>query len=76
MNDTQDYFKNQGSDDDLDDLLPEYNFDYGQAHPNRFSSQINKSITVELEPDIARVFKNSQAVNTALRAILSAIPKS
>ena len=25
-----------------DDLLPEYNFDYTKAHPNRFAPQVNE----------------------------------
>ena len=59
-----------------DDLLPEYNFNYNKAHPNRFSSQVNETkITVTLESDVAKVFKNSEDVNKALRAILSAIPE-
>ncbi len=32
------------------------------------------NITVTLESDIAKVFKTSEDVNKALRAILSAIP--
>ncbi len=58
-----------------DDLLPEYNFDYNQAKPNRFATQENETkITVILESDVAKVFKTSEAVNKALRAIISAIP--
>jgi hypothetical protein len=56
------------------DLLPEYDFDYSKAKPNRFA--VKKSITVTLEPDIAEVFTNSEAVNKALRAILLALPNS
>lgn len=55
-----------------DDLLPEYNFDYSKARPNRFAT--SESVTVILEPDVAKVFKTSEAVNKALRAILSAVP--
>lgn len=56
------------------DMLPEYNFDYSKAKVNRFA--VNKSsITVTLDADIAKVFKDSEAVNRALRAILLAFPK-
>lgn len=55
------------------DLLPEYNFDYQKAKPNRFAVN-QSSITVTLDTDVARVFKTSQDVNNALRAIISAIP--
>ncbi len=58
------------------ELLPEYNFDYSKARPNRFAiPKDEKSVTVILQPDVAKVFKTSEEVNKALRAILSAIPK-
>lgn len=58
-----------------DDLLREYNFDYGKARSNRFAGRTDEAtITVTLEPDVAKVFKTSESVNRALRAILSAIP--
>jgi len=54
-----------------DDLLPEYNFDYLKALPNRFASQKPKApLTVTLDPDVAEIFKTSEAVNNALRALL------
>ena len=59
-----------------DELLPEYNFDYSKARPNRFAIPKDEdSVTVTLEPDVAKVFKTSEEVNKALRAILSAIPQ-
>lgn len=59
-----------------DDLLPEYNIDYRKARANRFViQQAEESITVKIEPDVAKVFKTSEEVNQALRAILAAIPK-
>lgn len=73
MKNTQDSETNQNLEDDL---LPEYNFDYGKAHPNRFATHANETtITVTLASDVAKVFKSSEEVNNALRAILSAIPK-
>ncbi|MBN3907178.1 MAG: hypothetical protein HWQ35_11625 [Nostoc sp. NMS1] len=60
-----------------DDLLPEYNFDYRKALPNRFASQQEKApLTVILDADVAEIFKTSEAVNNALCALLSAIPKT
>jgi hypothetical protein len=53
-----------------DEMLPEYNVDYTQAKPNRFAKQV---VNVTLDDD-AQVFTSSDAVNKALRAILSAIP--
>ena len=55
------------------DMLPEYNFDYSKAKPNRFA--INQSlITVTLDADLAKIFNTSEVVNKVLRAILSALP--
>jgi hypothetical protein len=51
------------------EMLPEYHFDYSKAKPNRFASK-QAEITVTLAPDVAAVFKNSEAVNAALRAML------
>ncbi|MEM9276528.1 MAG: hypothetical protein AAGA80_26820 [Cyanobacteria bacterium P01_F01_bin.143] len=58
-----------------EDLLAEYNFDYSKAKPNRFVST-QENIIITLEPDVAAVFKTSEDVNKALRAIILAIPKS
>jgi Trm5-related predicted tRNA methylase len=57
-----------------DDMLAEYNFDYQKARPNRFVTTSDNERTVVLDPDIARVFTSSEAVNNALRALLSALP--
>jgi hypothetical protein len=60
-----------------EDLLPEYEFDYQKARRNRFAiSEKDKEITIVLEPDVAKIFKTSQDVNKALRAIISAMPKT
>lgn len=55
-----------------EDLLPEYNFDYSKAKPNRFAKKV---INVTLDEDVAKVFTDSESVNKALRAILTALPK-
>ena len=60
--------------DDTGEMLPEYEFDYTNAKPNRFAPEC--AITVTLEPDVAQIFNTSEAVNKALRAILIAIPKT
>jgi len=57
------------------DMLPEYNFDYSKAKINRFATK-QSPITVTLDADIAEIFKDSKAVNRALRAILLALPNS
>lgn len=54
------------------DMLSEYNFDYSKAKNNRFAADYHVSVT--LDPDVASVFKTSESVNKALRAILLAVP--
>ncbi|MFZ2444809.1 MAG: hypothetical protein WAW37_00485 [Syntrophobacteraceae bacterium] len=60
-----------------DDMLPEYRFDYKKARPNRFAGRIEKEgMTVTLDPDVAKVFTNSESVNTVLRALIETMPKT
>ncbi|MGB0561973.1 MAG: hypothetical protein ACPGVO_09235 [Spirulinaceae cyanobacterium] len=55
-----------------DELLTEYRFDYQNAKPNRFAvrDEVQQSTVVTLDEDVAQVFKTSEAVNTALRALI------
>lgn len=57
---------------DKDDLLPEYQFDYSEAKPNRFATE-ERTIVV-LDKDLSKVFKTPESVNRALRALLEAVP--
>jgi hypothetical protein len=60
-----------------DDMLVEYDFDYKKAKPNRFIAEGSpKQYLIELDPDVAEVFKSSEAVNQVLRAIMQAMPKA
>ncbi|MCL4820683.1 MAG: hypothetical protein KJ067_16195 [Vicinamibacteria bacterium] len=54
-----------------DDLRPEYRFDYSKSKPNRFApgSKSDLTVAVVLDPDVAAVFTDSQAVNEALRTV-------
>jgi hypothetical protein len=53
----------------------QYRFDYGKAKPNRFAAEMSEGvIAVVLEPDVAAVFKSSEAVNALLRSVISAMP--
>jgi len=59
-----------------DDLLPEYRFDYTRARPNRFVKGIAVgSLVVVLEPELAQVFKTSEQVKAILRAIADTMPQ-
>ena len=59
-----------------DELRPEYRFDYSESEPNRFAGRPTSQVVVVLDPDVARVFTDPVSVNTALRALLSAIPRT
>ena len=58
------------------EMASEYRFDYKKAKPNRFTARMkNEPLIVMIEPDVAKVFKSSEQVNKALRALISAIPE-
>ena len=58
-----------------DDLLPEYDFDYREAQPNRFAKGLKPGgRIIVLEPEVAEVFHNSEDVNALLRAVVQAMP--
>jgi hypothetical protein len=58
-------------------LRSEYRFDYSKSKPNRFAVQMSEgTVAIVLEADVAAVFKSSEAVNTLLRSIISAMPSS
>ena len=60
----------------IQEMAPEYRFDYKKAKPNRFAARMkNEPLIVMIEPDIAKVFTSSEDVNKALRALISAMPK-
>ena len=57
-----------------DDMRSEYNFDYSKAVRGKYYKRILKegANVVVLEPDVAKAFPNSAAVNDALRVVLRA----
>ena len=57
-----------------DDLRREYRLDYTKAVRGKYYRRILKEGTnlVVLEPDVAKAFPNSAAVNDALRVVLKA----
>ena len=60
-----------------DELLPEYRFQRSKLKPNRFAATMPaETIAVVLEPDVAAVFKSAKTVNSLLRSVISAIPRS
>ena len=57
-----------------DDILPEYDFSRARRNPyaRRYAASAN---VVELDPDVAVVFPDAEAVNSALRALAGIIQK-
>jgi len=55
-----------------DDLRPEYEFDYSTAVRGKYYRRIMKegANVALLEPDVAKAFRTSAAVNEALRSLL------
>ena len=61
---------------EADELRKHYNFDYSRAKPNRFADRFSEeAIAVVLDPDVHRYFPDSDAVNKALRALISLVPE-
>ncbi len=57
-----------------DDLAAEYRFDRSKAKPNRFAKALGEdTVVVVLDPDVARVFRDSRRVNALLRAAIAAM---
>ena len=58
----------------VNELRAEYNFDYSQAVRGKYYKRLLKegSNVVVLEPDVAKAFPTSEAVNEALRVVLKA----
>ena len=56
----------------VDELRPEYNFDYSKALRGKYYKRIlaEGANVVMLEPDVAKAFVDSAAVNEALRSLL------
>ncbi len=56
----------------LDELRPEYNFDYSKAVRGKYYKRLIEegSNVIVLDPDVAEAFRDSAAVNEALRSLL------
>jgi len=57
----------------IDELRPEYDIDYSKAVRGKYYRRLSKegANVVVLEPDVAKAFRDSAAVNDALRALLA-----
>ena len=57
------------------EMAKEYRFDYSKAKPNRFASRMKDSpLVAVIDADVSKVFKTAEQVNSALRALISAMP--
>src|SRR5258707_1316596 len=57
-------------------LAPEYRFDYRKSKTNRFARRIRQdAVVVDLDSDVAEVFRDPKRVNAFLRATIAAIEK-
>ena len=56
----------------VDELRPEYEFDYSKAERGKYYQRLLRegANIVVLEPDVAKVFRDSASVNEALRVLL------
>ena len=62
---------------DADELPEEIQFDYSKAKPNRFAEQLqDRQILIALDPDVAAVFRDAEAVNRVLRALIETMPST
>jgi hypothetical protein len=58
------------------ELKIEYRFDYAKSKPNRFAPSLySQPVFVQLAPDVAEMFQDSESVNAALRSFLNPPPK-
>jgi hypothetical protein len=61
----------------VDDMKPEYDFDYSKARHNPYAERLRgHTVAVVLAPDVAPSFPTSESVNEILRAVIKAVPKS
>jgi hypothetical protein len=56
----------------LEELRPEYNFDYSKAVRGKYYKRLldEGSNVAILDPDVSKAFRDSSAVNEALRSLL------
>ena len=65
----------EGREEEVREMRSEYRFDYTQSKENRFAERMAAgSIAVVLDPDVASVFRTSEAVNALLRSVIAALP--
>ncbi|MBV9109652.1 MAG: hypothetical protein JO306_09630 [Gemmatimonadetes bacterium] len=65
-----------GNPGDDDELEAEYEFtagDFARGERGKYAGRVAADLIVRLDPDVATLFPDSEAVNQALRALASVI---
>ncbi len=61
---------------EIDDNFMREEYDFSESLPNKYAKILKNELDyIKIEPDVQEVFKTSEEVNKALRAIIQAIPK-
>lgn len=68
--------KTPNTEKSTDNMRAEHRFDYTKARPNRFAGRSKDCVIVVLDPDVSQIFTTPDSVNTALRALINAMPKT
>ena len=62
---------------DLDDMRPEYDFDYSKALPNPYAARLKgHAVAVLLAPDVEPPFPTADSANEILSAAINAVPST
>jgi len=58
------------------DVADEYRFDYSRSKSNRFAGVLARdAVVIVLDPDVAKVFRDSRRVNALLRAAIASVAR-
>jgi hypothetical protein len=70
--------KSKKTDTSKDELRPEYDFDFSKAERGRYAKRLKTegSNLVLIDPELAKSFPDSAAVNAALRTVIEFAQRS
>ena len=70
--------KNQHKEEVPEDYMrKEYDFDYSKGTRGKYARKaIEANGYIKLSPELQKIFKTSEEVNNALKAVIEAIPKT
>jgi len=69
--------KNQNKSEEKEEIIrDEYNFDYSKGIRGKYARKATEENGyIKLSPEVNKIFKTTEDVNNALKALISAIPK-